>query len=79
MGLCSSTLRVEGVEVDTAVEVERTVVIDVDVQSLVIRGSVDKTNGTSLYKVVRDDDVLLVRSDFDVVGTNGGLNLIRVI
>lgn len=66
-------------EVDGAVEAERAVIVNVNVQSLEVCGSIDDTDVTSLHEVIGDDDVLLVRSDLDVVGTNGRLVLIGVV
>ena len=66
-------------EVDGAVEAERAVVVDVNVQGLEVCGSVDDTDVAGLHEVIGDDDVLLVRSDLDVVRANGGLVLIGVV
>lgn len=66
-------------EVDGAVEAERAIIVDVNVQRLEVGGSVDDTDIAGLDKVVGDDYVLLVGSDLDVVGSDGGLVLIRVI
>ena len=66
-------------EVDGAVEAERAVIVNVNVERLEVCESVDDTDVTSLQKSVGDDDVLLVRSNLDVVRTNGRLVLIRVV
>lgn len=66
-------------EVDGAVEAERAVIVNVNVQRLEVCGSIDDTDVTSLHEVIRDDDVLLVGGDLDVVRTNGGLILIGVV
>ena len=66
-------------EVDGAVEAERAVIVNVNVQRLEVGGSVDDTDVASLHEVIGDDDVLLVGSDLDVVRTNGGLVLVRVV
>ena len=66
-------------EVDGAVEAERAVIVNVNVQRLEVCGSIDDTDVTSLHEVIRDDDVLLVGGDLDVVRTNGRLVLIGVV
>ena len=66
-------------EVDGAVEAERAIIVNVNVQRLEVSRSVDDANVAGLHEVVGDDDVLLVGSDLDVVGPNGGLILIRVV
>lgn len=53
--------------------------VDIDIQRLVICGSVDQPDGTRLHKVIRYDDVLLVGRDFDVMRTNGWLYFIWVV
>jgi hypothetical protein len=59
--------------------VERTVNVDVNVKSLVISRGINQTDRAGLHKVVSNNDVVLVGSDFDVVGSDGRLNLVRVI
>ena len=66
-------------EVDGTVEAERAIVVDVNVQRLEVCGSVDDTDVAGLHEVVGDDDVLLIGSDLDVVGSNGGLIFIGVV
>lgn len=79
MGLGATTVREGAREINRAVEMERAVRVDVDVKSLKVSRGVDETDITSLHKVVGDDDVFLVRGDFDVVGTDGGLVFVRVV
>lgn len=66
-------------EVDGAVEAERAVIVNVNVQRLEVSGRVDDTDVAGLHEVVGDHDVLLVRSNLDVVRTNGRLVLIGVV
>lgn len=66
-------------EVDGAVKAERAIIVDVNVQRLEVGRSIDDTNVTGLHEVVGDDYVLLVGSDLDVVGSDGGLILIGVV
>lgn len=79
MRFCSSAIGVRPGEIDRAVEVQGTVRVDVDVQRLEVGRGVDQANIAGLHKVVGDDDVLLVRSDFDVMRANGRLSLVRVV
>lgn len=79
VGLGATTALVEVGEVDGAVEVQRTVVLDVDVEGLEVGGGVDDADVAGLNEVVGDDKVLLVGGYLEVVGTNGGLDHIRVV
>lgn len=75
----SSTVGIWACKINSAIEVERSIWVDIDVQSLVICRSVENADITGLDKVVGDDDVLLIRGDFDVVRADGGLRFIGVI
>lgn len=66
-------------EVDGAVEAERAIVVNVNVQRLEVCRSVDHADVASLHEVVGDNDVLLVGSDLDVVRANGRLIFIGVV
>lgn len=66
-------------EVDESVEAERAILFDVNVKRLEIGRSVDDTDVAGLHKVVGNDDVLLVGSDLDVVGSDGRLVLFGVV
>ena len=66
-------------EVDGAVEAERAIVVNVNVQRLEVCRSVNHTDVASLHEVVGDNDVLLVGSDLDVVRANGRLIFIGVV
>jgi len=66
-------------KVNGAVEVQASIRVDVNVERLEISRGVDEADVASLYEVVGDDDVLLVGGHLDVVGTNAGLDLIRVV
>lgn len=66
-------------QVDGAVEVEGAVFVDVDVQSLEIGGRVNDADVTGLDEVIGDDDVLLIGSDLDVMGADGGLDSVGVV
>lgn len=68
-----------GLEIDAAVEMQRAVPVDVDVETLVVGGRVDEADVARLHEVVRHHDVFLVRGHFDVVGAHGGLALVGVV
>lgn len=79
MWLCATAVRKLAIEIDGAVETQATIVIDVDVKGLEICRGVDDANIAGLDEVVRNNNVLLVRRDLDVVRADRGLVLIRVI
>lgn len=66
-------------KVNSTVEAQATIVVDIDVQRLEVSRSVDNTDLAGLHKVVGDNQVLLVRSDLDVVRAHGRLVLIGVV
>ena len=66
-------------EVDGAVEAERTIVVDVNVQRLEVCRSIDDTDVAGLHEVIGDDDMLLVGSDLDIVGSNSRLVFVGVV
>jgi hypothetical protein len=61
-------------EINSPIKVETSIRIDINIQRLEISRCVDETNIASLDEVIRDDDVFLVGGDFDVVGSDGGLD-----
>lgn len=75
----SSTVGVWPCEINGAIEVERSIWVAIDVQSLVICRSVEKADIAGLDKVVGNDDVLLIRGDFDVVRADGRLRFVGVV
>jgi hypothetical protein len=79
MRLSASTVRKRTGKVDGAVEMQRTVRVDVDVEGFVIGRGVDEADVAGLYKVIGDDDVFLIGRDFDVVGSDGGLDFVGVV
>ena len=79
MRLSSAPVSVGAGEVNASIEVQRSIGIDVDIQSLEVRGCVDIADVASLDKVVGDDDVLLVGSHLDVVRPYGWLVLVWVV
>lgn len=74
-----SAIRIRPCKINGPVKVQRAIGIDVDIQRLIIRRGVDEAYIARLDEVVRNDNVLLVRGDFDVVRADGGLDFIRVI
>ena len=79
MRLTTAPVSIRSGEVDAPVEVKRSVGIDINVQSLEISGSIDESLFSSLQEIIRDNDVLLVGSHFDVVRSDGGLFFIGII
>jgi hypothetical protein len=54
-------------KIDTAIKMQTPIRIDINIQRSVISRCVDQSNVSGLQEVVIDDDVFLVRSDFDVM------------
>lgn len=79
MRLSSSAIGIRPGEIDRAAEVQGTVRVDVDIKSLEVGRGVDQANIARLHKVVGNDNVLLVRSNFNIMRANGRLILIRVV
>lgn len=79
MRLSTTTLRELFAEVNSPVKAQASVIVDINVQRIEISRRVDDTNLSGLHEVVGDDEVLLVRRDFDVVRTNCGLVLIGIV
>lgn len=79
MGLGTSSVGKLAWEVNAAIEAQRAIIEDVDVKSLEVGRGIDDADLTGLHEIIGDDDVFLVWRDLDVVGTNGWLDLIRVI
>jgi hypothetical protein len=77
--LSTATVRELLAEVDSPVEVQATIIIDINVQRLEVSRGIDDADLAGLNKVIGDYQMLLVRSDLDVVGTHGGLVLVGVI
>lgn len=79
MRLWPAPVRVRTPEIDRAVEMQRAIGVDVDVERLEVGRGVDEADLAGLRKIVRDDDVLLVGRNLDVVGSDGRLHLVRVV
>lgn len=77
--LSSTTVGELLAEVNGAVEGKASILLEINVKRLEVSRGVDDTNLASLDEVIGDNQVLLVGSDLDVVGSDGGLVLIRVI
>lgn len=69
MGFGASTVVELAWKINGPVEAEGTIIEDIDIESLVITRSVEDANLAGLDKVVGDDEVLLVWSELEVVGT----------
>lgn len=79
MRLSTATVRELLAEINSPVEAQASIIVDINVKRIEVSRRVDDTNLSSLHEVVGDDKVLLVRRDFDVVRANCGLLLIGVI
>lgn len=79
MGLSTTTVGELLAKVNSPVEAQTTVLLDVDVQSLEVSRSIDDANLAGLDEVVGDHEVLLIWSNLDVVRSDGGLVLVGII
>jgi hypothetical protein len=79
MGPGTTAVRKLPFEVNSAVKAQSTVWQDINIQSLVVGGCIQDTNVTSLHKIVSHNNVLLIRSHFDVMRSNCGLLLVGVV
>lgn len=79
MWLSSTTVVELAREVDRSVEVQGTIVLDVDVQCLVVARSVENADVASLNEVVGHNEVLLIWGELEVVGSESWLVLIWVV
>jgi hypothetical protein len=66
-------------KVNSSVERETAILIQINIQRLEVSRSIDNTDLASLDKVICDYQVLLVRRDLDIVRPNCGLVLIWII
>lgn len=60
-------------EVNTAIEVQAAIRVDINIQGAVISRRVDESDVASLHEVVSDHDVFLVGGDLDVMRSNSWL------
>ena len=79
MRLSATPVRELAGEVDAAVEAQATVLKDVNPLSLEVSRSVDNTDFTSLNEVVRNEEVLLVGANLEVVRSDDALVLIGIV
>ena len=79
MRLSSTSIRIRPCEIDTPVEMQGPIRVDVDIEGFEVSRSVDEPDLSCLHKVIGDDDVLLIRRDLDIVGSDGRLDLIWII
>lgn len=66
-------------EINAPVKRQGAVVVNVNVLRLVVSRRVNKADVAGLQEIVRDDQMLLIRSNFDIVRPNDGLVLIRIV
>ena len=79
MRLRTAPISIRSRKVNAPIKVQRPIRVDIDIQRLEVSGGVDKADLAGLHEIVRDDNVLLVRSDLDVVRTDGGLNGVWIV
>jgi hypothetical protein len=66
-------------KINTAIEMQATIRIDIDIQRAEISRGVDEPDIAGLHKVIGNNDVFLVRRDLNVVRADCGLGHRRVI
>ena len=66
-------------EINSAIEVQAAIRIDVNIQRFEIGRCVDQSDVPSLHEVVSYHDVFLVRCDFDVMWADGRLHGVWII
>jgi hypothetical protein len=66
-------------KIDRSIKVQTSIRVDINIQSLEVSRCINQPNFTSLNKVIRNNDVFLIRRHFNVVGTDGGLDFIGVV
>lgn len=79
MWLGSTTVVKLAREVDGPVEVQGTVVLNIDVQRLVVARSIENADVSGLNEVVGDNKVLLIWSELEVVRSESWLILVWVV
>ena len=67
MRLRPAKIRKRPFKINTAVEMQAPIILDIDVQSLEVGGRVNETDLFGLDEAVGDDDAFLIRGHFDVV------------
>lgn len=75
----TTTVGEDARELNGTVEAEATILEDINPVRLVVSGSVDNRDITTLDKVARDEEVLLVGGDLDIVRADDGLVLVGVV
>ena len=76
---CSARNRKLSLETDGAIEAQPNIRLNINVLCVEVRRRIDKLDVSSLRKVIRDDDVLLIGSDLDIMRADNRLVLIRII
>jgi hypothetical protein len=66
-------------KIDAAIEMQTPIWIDINIQRSVIRRRIDQSNVSGLQEVISDDDMFLVRSDFDVMRSDCWLDGVWVV
>ena len=79
MRASSAAISIRPGKLNRAIEKQGSIVSEIDIERFKVCGGIDESNIACLNEVIRNDDVLLVGRDFDVVRTDGRLVFIRVI
>jgi hypothetical protein len=66
-------------EVNGPIERKTSILVQIDIKRLEVSWSIDYTNLSSLDKVIRDNQVLLVGSDLDIVRSDSRLVFVWII
>jgi hypothetical protein len=75
----ATPLRKLAQEIDAPVEAQAAILVDVNPLRLEVRWRVHDSDLSRLHEVIRDQQVLLVRADLDIMRSHDALVLIRVI
>lgn len=75
----AAAVRIRARKVNASIKVQGPIWIDIDIQRLEIRRSVDETDIARLNEIICDDDMFLIRSDFDVMRADGRLDFVGIV
>ena len=68
-----------GLKINGAIKRQTAIRVDINPLGLEIRGSINNTNIPRLNKVIRNEEILLIRGDFNIVRADDALVLIGVV
>jgi hypothetical protein len=66
-------------KIDTAIKMQTPIWVKINIQRSVIGGCIDQSDVSGLQEVISDNDVFLVRSDFDVMRSDCWLDGVWVV